>query len=199
MALPTLYTFRRCPYAIRARLAVAVSGVAVTEIEVKLSDKPASMLALSPKGTVPVLRLTAGGVIDESLDIMDWALSQNDPAHWGAVDRDAANALITINDSTFKSALDRYKYPERYPEFPTIHYRDVEAAPFLQTLELQLSQRPYLLGEHSSIADAAIFPFIRQFVAVDAGWFGASEYRQLKRWHDDWLASDLFQRVMKKT
>jgi glutathione S-transferase len=198
MALPTLYTFRRCPYAIRARLSIAISGLAVEQIEVKLSDKPASMLALSPKGTVPVLRLTDGRVIDESLDIMQWALSQNDPADWLAID-EAATALITLSDGAFKRALDRYKYPQRHPEFSPTHYRDVEAAPFLQMLESHLSQQSFLLGEKCNIADAAIFPFIRQFAAVDAVWFGASQYRQLKRWHDDWLASDLFQRVMKKT
>jgi glutathione S-transferase len=198
MAMPTLYTFRRCPYAIRARLAIAISGVAVAEIEVKLSDKPDSMLALSPKGTVPVLHLANGSVIDESLDIMQWALSQNDPADWLAVDRDALSALIASNDGLFKSALDRYKYPQRHPEFSATHYRDVEAAPFLQMLESHLSQQPFLLGRKVSIADAAVFPFIRQFAAVDAAWFGASEYRQLKRWHDDWLGTNLFQRVMKK-
>ncbi len=195
---PRLYTFRRCPYAIRARLAIQVSGVRVEEIEVKLSDKPAAMLALSPKGTVPVLQLTDGTVIDESLHIMHWALKQHDPDAWLTRHDEHAEALINSNDGDFKAALDRYKYPDRFPEQSQEHYRDVDAAVFLCELELRLLSQRFLCGNDISLADAAIFPFVRQLIAVDADWFSASPYTALMRWHETWRASALFQAVMKK-
>lgn len=195
---PTLYTFRRCPYAIRARLAIQVSGTHVAEIEVKLSDKPAAMLTLSPKGTVPVLQLADGTVIDESLDIMRWALKQHDPDGWLAADDKNSTALIEINDTDFKRALNCYKYPDRYPAKSQQHYRDVDAALFLSALESRLCQQRYLCGDNITLTDAAIFPFVRQFAAVDSEWFNASTYMALRRWHDTWLASALFQQVMKK-
>lgn len=195
---PRLYTFRRCPYAIRARLAIQVSGISVAEIEVKLSDKPAALLALSPKATVPVLQLADGSVIDESLDIMHWALNQHDPNAWLALHDKNANALINTNDGDFKGALDRYKYPDRFPAHTQAHYRDVDAANFLRTLETRLSQQRFLCGNDISLADAAIFPFVRQFIAVDADWFNTSPYTAIKRWHDVWQASALFQQVIKK-
>jgi glutathione S-transferase len=195
--LPTLFTFRRCPYAIRARLAIRVSGLVVDEIEVKLSDKPVAMLVMSPKGTVPVLQLTDGTVIDESLDIMRWALNHHDPDGWLAADDKSAAALINMNDTDFKRALDSYKYPDRYPAKSQQHYRDVDAAIFLHTLEARLGEQHYLCGNNITFADAAIFPFVRQFVAVDANWFNISTYAALRRWHDEWLASALFQQVIK--
>lgn len=204
-AIPILYTFRRCPYAIRARLAIAASGVSVEHREIALRNKPQAMLAISPKGTVPVLQLFDDGVIDgrvieESLDIMLWALALNDPQQWLQGEKslpDAAKALIDTNDGPFKFWLDRYKYADRYPEHPAEHYRQ-QAEEFLQSLESLLGTQEYLLGSRLSIADMAIFPFIRQFAVVDKTWFDASNYVRLQRWLDKWLRSDLFSEVMVK-
>lgn len=199
-ALPILYTFRRCPYAIRARLSIAVSGVSVEYREVALRNKPQAMLLISPKGTVPVLQLADGCVIDQSLDIMLWALALNDPQQWLQGEKslpDAAKALIDTNDGPFKFWLDRYKYADRYPEQPAEHYRQ-QAEEFLKNLERLLGAQEYLLGARLSIADIAIFPFIRQFAAVDKAWFAASDYVRLQNWLDELLGSDLLSEVMVK-
>jgi glutathione S-transferase len=172
--LPILYTFRRCPYAIRARLSIAVSGVSVEYREIALRNKPQAMLLISPKGTVPVLQLADGRVIDQSLDIMLWALALNDPQQWLQGEKslpESAKALIDTNDGPFKFWLDRYKYADRHPEQSAEHYRQ-QAEEFLQSLERLLEVREYLLGEHLSIADMAIFPFIRQFAAGCAAGIG---------------------------
>ncbi len=198
--LPVLYTFRRCPYAMRARLAIAVSGVSVEYREIALRNKPQAMLAISPKGTVPVLQLIDGRVIDESLDIMLWALAQNDPQQWLQGEQalpDAAKALIDTNDGPFKFWLDRYKYADRYPEHPAEYYRQ-QPEEFLQCLEDLLGAQEYLLGAHVGIADMAIFPFIRQFAAVDKTWFAASDYGRLQKWLDALAMSELFSGVMIK-
>ena len=184
----------------RARLALFVSGMSVELREVSLRDKPASMLAASPKGSVPVLVLPDGQVIDESWDIMQWALHQHDPESWlGQNDRhvDAANTLVNENDNTFKYHLDRYKYPDRYPEYPQIHYRRM-AEEFLMQLESRLGASRCLLGDGLSIADAAIFPFIRQFAEVDKAWFAQSPYPELRRWLKDFIDSEDFVSVMLK-
>lgn len=199
MTLPTLYSFRRCPYAIRARLALRQAGIDVALHEVALRDKPAALLALSPKGTVPVLHLADGRVIDESLDIMRWALAQADPAGWlTAAPAEQVNALIAINDGPFKRLLDRYKYPQRHPELPQQHYRDEAVALLLNTLERSLTQRPCLLSEQPSLADMAILPFVRQFSAVDAAWFQASSLGALRTWLERMVSSALFTAVMAK-
>ena len=201
--LPILYSFRRCPYAMRARLALHASGTAYALREVALRDKPAAMLAASPKGTVPVLVLPDGRVIDESVDIMCWALQQNDPGNWLGHEGcylDAASALMAINDGHFKVALDRYKYPERYTEHPQSHYRS-QGEVFLQSLEDRLAAdggSRWLLGELMTIADAAVFPFIRQFAAVNQQWFDQSPYCRLREWCSFLLNSDLFAAVMQK-
>ena len=195
-----LYTFRRCPYAMRARLALYASGVAVELREVSLRDKPDSMLAASPKGSVPVLVLPDGCVIDESWEIMQWALHRHDPDGWlGKNDSyvDAATPLVIENDTAFKNRLDRYKYADRYPEHPQIRYRS-EAEIFLLQLENRLRATHYLLGDTMSIADVAIFPFIRQFAEVDKHWFAQSPYASLQRWLKDFLESERFAAVMKK-
>jgi glutathione S-transferase len=194
--LTILYSFRRCPYAIRARLAIAYAGIPVEIREVQLKQKPEQMLAISPKGTVPVLQLPDGKVIDESLDIMHWALAQNDPENWLDTDEDSER-LIQWNDGDFKYYLDRYKYADRYPEFPESYYRN-QGEKFLEELESKLSQTTYLSGSLFSIADAAIFPFIRQFAAVDNQWFISSNYQYLNKWLNNLLASDLFATVMVK-
>jgi glutathione S-transferase len=199
-ALPILYTFRRCPYAIRARLAIAVSGMSVEHREITLRNKPQAMLVSSPKGTVPVLQLVDGRVLEQSLDIMLWALALNDPQQWLQGEKslpDVAKALIDTNDGPFKFWLDRYKYADRYPEHPAAHYRQ-QAEAFLQHLERLLGVQQYLFGARLSLADMAIFPFIRQFAAVDKTWFVASDYVRLQRWLDERLLSDLFAEVMVK-
>ncbi|OLY72841.1 glutathione S-transferase [Pseudomonas sp. ATCC PTA-122608] len=196
MSEVVLYSFRRCPYAMRARMALRYSGVAVQIIEVSLKAKPAEMLALSPKGTVPVLRVD-GRVIDESLAIMRWALAQNDPEGWLLGDDEATQALIEENDQGFKHQLNRYKYAERYPEQPMEHYR-AEGEVFLSKLEGLLAQREYLLTGHLSLADVALAPFVRQFAHVDREWFGRAPYPRLQDWLQRFLESPLFIAVMAK-
>ena len=196
----TLYSFRRCPYAMRARMALRYSGVAVDIVEVSLKAKPAEMLALSGKGTVPVLSAD-GRVIDESLDIMRWALAQNDPQDWLLKDDPDAAAqiapLIEQNDQVFKVHLNRYKYAERYPEQPMEVYRG-EGEVFLQRLETLLEERDYLLANHPSLADVALMPFVRQFAHVDRDWFAQTPYRRLQVWVPQFVEADLFSGVMRK-
>lgn len=194
--LPVLYSFRRCPYAIRARLALTYAGIPVETREVQLKHKPEQMLAISPKGTVPVLQLPDGQIIDESLDIMTWALAQHDPEHW-LITNEETNQLIFWNDGDFKYYLDRYKYADRYPEFPESYYRD-QAELFLVKLEANLSQSSYLGCMHFSIVDAAIFPFIRQFAAVDSQWFTDTGHQHLSAWLTRISATELFASVMAK-
>jgi len=197
---PVLYSFRRCPYAMRARLALYVSGLAIELREVSLSNKPESMLAASPKGSVPVLVLPDGRVIDESWEIMLWALRQHDPDGWlgknGAY-IDAATALVIENDTTFKVYLDRYKYPDRCQGNPPTDYR-IQAEIFLRDLENRLGAAPCLLGDTLSIADAGIFPFIRQFADVDKNRFAQSPYVSLQHWLKDMLNAERFDAVMRK-
>jgi glutathione S-transferase len=188
---PILYSFRRCPYAMRARLALAVSGTRCTWREVKISAKPEAMLAASPKGTVPVLVLPDGTVIEQSLDIMRWTLGEHDPERW--LERDDPE-LIARNDGPFKHDLDRYKYPERHESDAQTH-RDAGLA-FLHELDLRLSGAGQLCGAERGLADAAIFPFVRQFAAVDPPWFETAALPHLKRWLDGHLGSTLFQSIM---
>ncbi|MBV4462661.1 glutathione S-transferase [Pseudomonas sp. SWRI79] len=196
----TLYSFRRCPYAMRARMALRYSGVAVQIVEVSLKAKPAEMLALSSKGTVPVLSVD-GRVIDESLEIMHWALAQNDPQGWLLKDdhqgQEHSAALIEENDQVFKVHLNRYKYAERYPEQPMEFYRS-EGEVFLRKLDTLLEGRDYLLAEHPSLADIALMPFVRQFAHVDREWFGQTPYVRLQAWLQRFIESDLFTSIMKK-
>ncbi|MGY2443144.1 glutathione S-transferase [Pseudomonas sp. SDO52101_S400] len=192
----TLYSFRRCPYAMRARMALRYSGVPVEIVEVSLKAKPAEMLAISPKGTVPVL--DAGGqVIDESLEIMRWALAQNDPQDWLLAGDSRIAELIEANDQVFKVHLNRYKYAERYPEQPMEVYR-AEGALFLQKLDELLKGRDYLLTDHPCLADIALLPFVRQFAHVDRDWFAHTPYVRLQVWLQRFLESDLFTAIMKK-
>ena len=197
MSLHTLYSFRRCPYAMRARMALRYSGVPVSIIEVSLKAKPADMLAASPKGTVPVLVCADGRVIEQSLEIMHWALSQNDPDIWLPADRPLIEALIEENDTRFKVLLDRYKYAVRYPEYPMEYYR-AQGAVVLQRLECLLEHTPYLTGTTLTLADVALAPFIRQFAHVDRAWFAQAPYPKLQAWLERFLASGLFTAVMAK-
>ncbi|CRK75057.1 glutathione S-transferase [Nereida ignava] len=188
---PILYSFRRCPYAMRARLAITLSQTRVELREIILRDKPAAMLAASPKGTVPVL-VIGDEVIEESLDIMKWALADHP---LGALsDKDAE--LIALNDGPFKSALDRTKYATRFPGTDPNAEREKGCA-FIATLEARLSG-PWLGGDTASLVDYAILPFIRQFANTDATWFAEQPYPRVQKWLGDFLASPLFQSIMNK-
>lgn len=205
-ALPVLYSFRRCPYAMRARLALAVSAEPHEHREVVLRAKPAEMLAASPKGTVPVLVLSGGEVIDESLDIMRWALERSDPAQWLSppqASQQDMDALIAANDGDFKRHLDRYKYPNRYADesgsdaagFALTHR--TEAAQWLAQLDARLGDG-WLFGTQASLADMALLPFVRQFAHTDADWFAAQPWSRLQDWLAAFEASDLYAGVMGK-
>lgn len=199
--LPILYSFRRCPYAIRARMALLSSATQVELREVDLKQKPQQMLDLSPKGTVPVLQLPDGTVLEESLDIMLWALAQADPEQWWQTQEEHQTnqtlALIKENDEVFKYWLDRYKYSVGYPEMSKQAYRD-KGVEFIRKLDERLSQHDYLLSDQCTLADAAIFPFVRQFAFVDKSWFDASPYDEVKQWLSQFLQSERFKTVMAK-
>lgn len=192
-----LYSFRRCPYAMRARMALLYAGIPVDIEEVDFKNKPATMLNISPKGTVPVLRRTDGAVIDESLDIMLWALEQHDPEGWRDADQAETKALITENDGPFKAALDRYKYPTRYPDEDCSGARD-QGKDFLMALNTRLTAQPYLCGDHITLAAIAIFPFIRQFANTDRAWFDSLPIGPLHNWLSARLESALFKTIMEK-
>ena len=199
-ALPVLYSFRRCPYAMRARLALAVSGQVCELREVVLRAKPQGLLQASPKATVPVLVLPDGTVLEQSLDIMRWALAQNDPAGWlhpSQGDEAAMLALIAECDGPFKQALDRCKYPSRYPEADGAQAR-VQAVDWLQGLEARLAGQAFLFGDHAALADMAIAPFVRQFAGIDADWWAEQPWPWLQAWLAQWQASALFEGVMPK-
>lgn len=198
-ALPLLYSFRRCPYAMRARLAVRVSGVAVALREVVLRDKPEALIAASPKATVPVLVLPDGSVLDQSLDIMRWALGIHDPQGWLRADEQGdGQAWIDLNDGPFKQALDRYKYPPRHPERPAPAWRDEAVALMLAPLNARLAERRFLLRDAPSLADMATVPFVRQFAAVDGAWFQHAPLPHLRAWMQGLTTSALFASVMHK-
>lgn len=188
---PILYSFRRCPYAMRARLALIASGTICEIREVKLSAKPPELLAASPKATVPVLVLPDGEVLEESLDVMRWALSRHDPAHWLAHED---QALIATNDGPFKYHLDRYKYPDRHASDP-IEHRSA-CAGILAGLDARLSGSANLCDDSMGFADAAIMPFIRQFAQTDRAWFDAQALPHLQSWLARHIASPLFDQAM---
>jgi len=192
--LPILYSFRRCPYAMRARLAIVYSGVQVLLREVELKNKPMELLDISPKATVPVLQCPDGSVLDESRDIILWALKQHDPDGWlESID----HPLIDENDSSFKKALDGYKYADRFPEYPPIHYRE-RGELFLIKIEKSLEKYKFIQNNYLSYVDIAIFPFIRQFYFVNTSWFGSTPYPHLNAWLQKLLASHNFSIIMQK-
>ena len=195
---PCLYSFRRCPYAMRARLGILFAELQVELREITLKNKPPQMLAISPKGTVPVLQLLDGTVIEESREIMIWALEQQDPQellHDAALHK--ANALIDKNDNEFKHWLDRYKYADRHLEMSQTEYRQ-KGEVFLQLLEKLLTKNPYLLGKGITLADIGIMPFVRQFAHVNRDVFYNLPYPNLQRWLQDWLQHPLFLQAMTK-
>ncbi|WP_375206038.1 glutathione S-transferase [Hyphococcus sp.] len=190
---PILYSFRRCPYAMRARMAIAASGTPVRLREILLRDKPEEMLAASPKGTVPVV-VDGKRIIDESLDVMNWALAQNDPEDWLSRKDDG---LIAENDGPFKHHLDRYKYSTRYEDADAEEHR-AAGFEFLQKLEARLAHSDYLHGAERGFSDIAIFPFVRQFRIADKDWFDAAPIPNVQRWLKTLMESVLFKSVMEK-
>lgn len=194
---PILYSFRRCPYAMRARLAIAVANVQVELREVVLRDKPPAFLEASPSATVPCLVVagsaTADATIDESLDIMKWALVINDPENWLAMP-DTGWDWITRADGPFKQALDRTKYPSRYPDTDPNLHREV-AATFLMDLDHQIKT---WIFDTPTIADFAVLPFVRQFAFIDKDWFDTQPWPNVHLWLDRFLASDIFEQIMPK-
>jgi len=195
---PILYSFRRCPYAIRARLTLNYAGVILEHREVLLKNKPQAMLNTSAKGTVPILQLADGRVIDESVDVMRWALEQQDTEQWWRDEMSTQTMLLVEeNDQSFKSCLDRYKYADRHPQQSKSDYR-TEAEEFLQKLETRLETRKFLQHEQATFSDVAIFPFIRQFAFVDKPWFDQAPYPKLQHWLTSFLNSTLFVGAMQK-
>ncbi len=198
MPYPVLYSFRRCPYAIRARMALRYATIPVRIREIVLKNKPKALFEASPKGTVPVLELGHGQVIDESLDIMLWALSASDSDGWFRKhDQPRIKQWVETNDQLFKPLLDKYKYPQRSEKKDPIYYRN-QALPFLENLNDALGKHQWLVSEQISLADVALFPFIRQFAMVDPHWFWQTSLSKLQAWLQCLLESDLFLSVMKK-
>ena len=194
-----LYTFRRCPYAIRARMALAYAKISVEQREVDLKNKPPGLILASAKATVPVLILENGHVLEESMDIMKWALEQSDPDGWLQADlKITCDELIHLNDTSFKPILDNYKYPQKSEKQDPVYYRE-KAKHYFGQLNSLLMQHRYLLADHITLADVAIFPFIRQFYLVDPRWFEESDYKFLQAWLDFFLNSTLFIQVMEKS
>lgn len=193
MAFHTLYSYRRCPYAMRARMALVSAKIQCRVYDIDFKDKPEAMLKASPKGTVPVL-IFDGQVIDESLDIVNWALSQNDPEGWSVEDTEG---LIHENDGPFKAALDRYKYPNRFPDEDCSNAQE-QGLEFLKKMNGRLEKAPYLNGNQKTIIDICIFPFIRQFANVNQGWFENLDLKPLQNWLAHNLESEIFLHVMKK-
>jgi len=196
MAGLILYSFRRCPFAMRARLAIAYAEIQLELREVVLKNKPEQLLQISPKATVPVLQLANGQVLEQSLDIMLWALEQRDTDLW-LQNENQQGALIEQCDLNFKPWLDKYKYADRHPEHSLDDYRQ-QCCSYLTILERQLECQQYLFGAKLSLADAAIFPFIRQFAHVDRDWFYKSEFTLLQTWLRAQLDSELFKGIMQK-
>lgn len=185
----------------RARMALLQAGRGYEAVEVALREKPASLLALSPKATVPVLHLPDGSVIDESWDIMRWALAEPDPQGWWERAQSADNLeLVRRNDGAFKRHLDRWKYPQRGAndgQPPQVH-RDAAKSVLLEPLQTRLHHAPYLGGATPCATDLAVMPFVRQFAAVDPDWFAAQDLPAVQSWLRDWLTSPLFGTCMQK-
>jgi len=193
----TLYSYRRCPYAMRARMALVSAGIQCEVHEIDFKNKPAAMLEISPKGTVPVLHTADGAVIDESREIMIWALSQNNPENWFDCDKDDADALINKNDGAFKAALDWYKYPARFEGEDCSGAREL-GLQFILKLNARLANHAQLMGDKTTVTDIAIFPFIRQFAAVDREWFDGQDIAPLHAWLDGHVNSTRFKHIMQK-
>jgi len=200
MTTPILYSFRRCPYCMRAHMALKNAGIKIELREVELKNMPQQLLDLSPDATVPVLLLSDGEVMTESWDIVKWALSQHDPENWSGNDNEYfldAEILIETNDYSFKLDLDHYKYADRHPEQTQEQYR-IACETFIEELEDMLSDKRYLLADKISLADIGVFPFVRQFSLVDKDWFEQSDYPAVRNWLQQLIDTDLFQHVFQK-
>lgn len=208
---PLLYTYRRCPYAMRARMALLVAGITFDAHEIVLREKPTEMLAVSPKGTVPVLVLPDHRVLEQSWDIVEWSLTREGTgteAHgwWIRAQIPELHDLVHRNDGDFKRHLDRYKYPERFPQDTAstvtagtrAFFREQAVAVLLERLESCLAGREFLGGAQPCAADIGIFPFVRQFAAVDPVWFDTLPLRRVRAWLNHWLQSSLFEACMQK-
>ncbi len=193
---PILYSFRRCPFAMRVRLVLHACEITCELREVILKDKPQEMVAISAKATVPVLQLPDAKIIDESYDIILWAIKQNDPNNWTSHLDELAH-LVKINDDEFKIHLDKYKYSSRHPELPKEEHRE-NANFFLKYLDELLDKKAFLSADHQTVTDLSIFPFIRQFAFVDKNYFDQLDFPRLQRWLDWHLNSTLFDKVMQK-
>ena len=191
-----LYSFRRCPYAMRARMALAYSKVPYEHREILLRDRPQTLYDLSPKGTVPVLQLDNGSVHDESVDIMKWALEKNDPDQWYKYNLEHQDRLVTRNDEIFKRRLDRYKYHIRYPERSFEEYRR-DVSEILNEYNALLDSGSYMFGETICFTDIALMPFVRQCAHVDLDWFNTN-FPDLAEWLNNLKGSELFKSIMPK-
>ena len=196
--MPILYSYRRCPYAMRARMALKYARIEVEHREIELRNKPQAMLLASPKGTVPVLCLDGGSVIDQSLAIMHWALGQSDPNGWAMVDESIAHGWVEKNDGPFKALLDQYKYPNRHPQLNPVDVLNAAIALMLEPMEDALQSHGYLMSDSLSWVDIAIFPFIRQFSMVNPPEFESLPFPTIKVWLKDRIESALFCSVMDK-
>ena len=180
-------------------MALLVAGIAFDAHEVSLRDKPPGMLVLSPKGSVPVMVLPGGQVLEQSWDIMRWALNQDaTKGWWDAAQTDANLEWLAKNDGVFKQQLDRYKYPERYDEPDRRVQREAALTSFLRPLSSRLAQSKFLGGCLPCATDIAIFPFVRQFAAVEPDWFVQLEMPAVQGWLSGWLSSSLFHHCMHK-
>lgn len=207
---PLLYTYRRCPYAMRARMALLVAGIPFDAHEIVLRDKPEGLLSASPKATVPVLVLPNGGALEQSWDIVHWALTHTEAqpeasSWWSAADNADNRRLLHLNDTDFKFHLDRYKYPERFGEVNAddkphrqAEHRNQAVTLLVEPLEHRLQQAPFLGGANPCATDIGIFPFVRQFAAVDEAWFASLPCSKVQAWLEGLLNSTLFQRCMLK-
>lgn len=198
MQKPLLYTYRRCPYAMRARMALLIAGIEFDAHEVSLRDKPPEMLALSPKGSVPVMLLPGGQVLEQSWDIMGWALEQWASRWWHGAQTAENLDWLARNDGVFKHHLDRYKYPERFNETGQAGHREQALASFLRPLNSRLEQSSFLGGSEPCATDLALFPFVRQFAAVEPAWFESEQLPALQAWLAGWLSNSLFAHCMQK-
>ena len=197
-SLPILYSFRRCPYAMRARFALVYSGIKCELREVDLKNKPQELLEISPKGTVPVLLLPDNTIIEESMDIINYALKHNDPDQWLCKDLKLLDDIVTRMDNKFISVLRKYKYYSRHPEQSKEYYLKQAEEQFIIWLEEKLRRSAYITGEKISNVDIVIFPFIRQFSLVDQEWFDNSKYNHIKQWLQSFINNPIYDIVMQK-
>ena len=196
MEYPILYSFRRCPYAMRARIALKYSKISYIHREIKLSNRPKELYNISYKGTVPVLLKIDGNVIDESMDIMYFALNYKDSKSWFKTNINKQNKLIKRNDSQFKKSLDKYKYHVRFKE-NTYEFYQNSISKFLREYDIILKNQNYLIDENITLGDIALFPFIRQCAHVDLNWF-QNNFKNLSAWLEEFKTSDLFSSIMIK-